>query len=781
MLLASLSGQPGPRVAQVCCAICAILVSRLAQFAQVRKENAVPASNPQTTETFVARDNLAVEEVARHPLPGMAVPDQIKWSPDEKLVTFLHSPERTLVRQLFAFEPESGQTRLLVTPPDGGTTEENVSLAEALLRERKRQREIGITTYSWAEHANRICVPIKGAVYVQEGREGKLELIVPAGEFPILDPHLSPDGKKLAFVRDAEVYVVNLPNTEPRQLTRGARGTGKTNGLAEYIAQEEMGRHRGMYWSPDGKYIAFAEVDETHIPVYRIVHQGKETAGSGAEEDHHYPFAGKANAKVRLGVITTDDETNTSEPIFLNIDLTDSGEEKYLARVHWLKDGRLVAEVQNRAQTVLEMFAFDVKTGARTRLLREETAVWVNLHHLFRRLSDGGFLWASERTGYRHLYRYDANGVLQATLTAGEYVVDEVRGVDEKNGFVYFTAGLKTPLESHLYRVPLAGVKEGDVPTPELLTHEPGMHTIAMDRSFQRFVDVCHNNKNPPTVRLRAAKDGALLATLYDEPDPRVAALSLDPPELVSLKARDGETLYGALYRPPAHYGSGPFPTIVYVYGGPHVQLVTNGWNMTVAMRPQYLRSLGYLVFVLDNRGSARRGLGFEGAIHHRMGSIEVDDQVDGVRYLVEKNLSDPARVGVYGWSYGGYMAAMCLAKAPDTFSVAVAGAPVTHWDGYDTHYTERYMGTPETNPKGYEDGSVMSHVASIKGKLLLVHGLIDENVHFRHTARLINAMIAARKPYDLLLFPDERHMPRRAADRVYMEQLIRDYFVKNL
>ena len=198
-------------------------------------------------------------------------------------------------------------------------------------------------------------------------------------------------------------------------------------------------------------------------------------------------------------------------------------------------------------------------------------------------------------------------------------------------------------------------------------------------------------------------------------------------------------------------------------------------------MRAQYLRSLGYLIFVLDNRGSARRGLAFEGTIKHDMGHFEVQDQVDGVRWLVEQGLTDPGRVAIYGWSYGGYMSAMCLARASETFRVAVAGAPVTAWDGYDTHYTERYMGTPQNNPQGYQQASVMAHVASLQGKLMLVHGLIDENVQFRHTARLINALIQARKPYELLLFPDERHMPRKLADRIYMEELIRNFLVSNL
>lgn len=712
--------------------------------------------------------SFPIEEVARHPLPGMAIPDQIRFSPDDKWVTFLWSPERTLERQLYCFDPKTGTNKPMIVRGGEGTTEENVSLAEALRRERTRQREIGITTYAWAKSSSRLLVPIKNDLCIQDGPDAPLRTILSSEHGAVSCPRLSPDGTNVAYVSDAELYVVSMDGGAPRQLTTGARGTGKTHGLAEYVAQEEMGRHDGYWWSPCGKRIAFTEVDETHIPVYRIVHQGKDTTGEGAQEDHHYPFAGKTNAKVRLAIVSVDG----GNALFVD---TNYGEETYLARVGWLNDGRLVAQIQDRRQTWLELVAFDLETGKRSVLLREETSVWINLHDLFRPLEDGGFLWASERTGFRHLYRYDKHGKLLAQITRGDWMVDDIRGVDEKRGRVYFTGTAETPLESHLYLVSLDG---GDA---KRITTEPGMHVAICDHVGNRFVDVHHHLGHAPTVKLRSLETGALLGTIFDEKDPRIESLGLAPPQLVTLTSRDGEKLFGAVYKPDAKFGPGPYPTIVYLYGGPHVQLVTNGWGMTVMMRVQYLRSLGYLVFILDNRGSARRGLAFEGAIKHRMGSIEVDDQVDGVRWLVARGLADVNRVGVCGWSYGGYMSLMCLARAPETFHVAVAGAPVTHWDGYDTHYTERYMGLPEENDRGYEDGSVMHHVANIRGKLMLVHGMIDENVHFRHTARLLNALIKARKPYDLLAFPDERHMPRKIADKVYMEELVCRYFLEHL
>lgn len=374
-----------------------------------------------------------------------------------------------------------------------------------------------------------------------------------------------------------------------------------------------------------------------------------------------------------------------------------------------------------------------------------------------------------------HLYLLDEGGEVIRPLTGGEWQVDDIVGVDESEQVVYFLATKATPLEKHLYAVSFAGGE------PRQITAEAGVHNVVVDPAFETFIDSYNSATQPPTITLRRLSDGELLHTIYEASDPRLDELLLPAPELVTLASRDGETLYGAIFRPPESAGDGPYPTLVYVYGGPQAQLVVNGWQMSIYMRAQYLAQQGFLVFVLDNRGMARRGLAFEALLKHNMGDIEVRDQVDGVRWLVEQGLADPERVGVYGWSYGGYMTLMCLVRASETFKVGVAGAPVTHYDGYDTGYTERYLGLPQDNPEGYESGSVMAHVDNLEGKLLLIHGLIDENVHFRHTARLINALIEARKPYDLMLFPDERHSPRNLADRIYMEERLRDYFLVHL
>jgi dipeptidyl-peptidase-4 len=711
-----------------------------------------------------------IEEIAKYPSPGNVAPGMFAFSPDDSLLTFLYSSERSLSRQLFALDLKSGQ-RHLFFESSSGATEENISLAEALRRERQRQLATGVTQYEWAGQGNLVLVPFPDGLYVQDGLNAPLRKILEAKDEPALDPRFSPDGRWVSYVRDAELYIVPVEGGEPRQLTQGARGTGKTHGLAEYAAQEEMSRFQGYWWSPDSKWLAFEEVDETHIPVYRIVHQGKDEVGENAQEDHHYPFAGKENAKVALGVVPV----GGGEPCWMQL-----GDWEYLTRVRWMPDGRLAAQLEDRHQSRLELVCFDIQTGVPHNLLTETSNIWINLHDMFFPLPvkhahyPGGFIWASERTGFMHLYLYTGENRLVRTLTQGEWVVETIAGVDSKNETVYFTGRMDSPLESHLYAVSMAGG------IPRRITRESGMHSVKLDHACKYFVDVHDSPTQPPHVTLKRLSNGSLVREIYTNDDPRPVDFKLRPPEFVKFQNRDGIILHGALYRPSTRSRK-PLPTIVYVYGGPHVQMVTHGWQMTASMRVQFLRKLGYLVFVLDNRGSSKRGLAFEGEIQHDMGNLEVQDQVDGVRWLVEQGIADPARIGIYGWSYGGYMAAMCLCRAPETFKLAVAGAPVTDWDGYDTFYTERYMDTPQNNPVGYKNGSVRQHVEKMQGKLMLVHGLIDENVHFRHTARLINALIQARKTYTLLLFPDERHSPRRLDDRVFMEEQIRDYFLENL
>ncbi|HIA75533.1 MAG TPA: S9 family peptidase, partial [Dehalococcoidia bacterium] len=376
--------------------------------------------------------------------------------------------------------------------------------------------------------------------------------------------------------------------------------------------------------------------------------------------------------------------------------------------------------------------------------------------------------------GFKHIYLF-SEGKLTA-ITKGEWQVDSIESIDEDSGIIFFTGTKDGYTEKHLYRTCLEGK------AVERITAETGLHNVLLNGKAKLFVDIFNSLHSAPTVTLKTLEiDSDIEIIIHESKDERIKRYKLEPPELVKFTVDNGTELSGAIYYPNSKEFEPPYPTVLSVYGGPHVQMVANSWFLTASMRAQYLRSKGYLVLVVDNRGSARRGLQYEAPIKYSMGKVEVEDQVFALNVLIKTGVVDKDRIGVYGWSYGGYISLMCLAQKPDLFKAAVSGAPVTSWDGYDTHYTERYMGIPSKNQAGYEESSVLSHVSTIEGKLMLVHGLLDENVHFRHTARLINSLNAAGKEYDLLLFPEERHMPRRLEDRAYMERRILGFLEENV
>ena len=734
------------------------------------------------------RRQLTPELVARYPRPGMAIPGKIRYSPDAKFVTYLVSERGDLVRDLWGLELATGQRRRWFSPPGGTVTEENISRDEMLRRERLRLRETGITDYIWAEKANVMLLPLRGELY--RWAEGSVTQLTGGG---VIDPKITDDGHRSFFVRDGDVWTID--EAGERRLT--THPAGMTNGLAEFIAQEELDRSSGYWPSPRGNMVAFEQVDESNIPVFPIVHQAKPALEI---EEHRYPFAGAENARVKLGVVSLEGGTTTW------MDL--GKDEGYIARVDWHPDGRLLVQWVSRDWTRLELRAYfpsaPEKSPSPARgggsgwgsILVETLHPWINLHDDLRVVeSTGEFTWSSERSGFRHLYLYGPDGTLIRQLTRGEWPAEATVALDQKGRQLYFVGWQETPLERQLFRVSLDGGE------PERLTRAPGMHGAVIAPDFSSFVDAWDSLLGPPNINVVGMTARRSTVSIHS-PD---VSVDLPPPELHSFRTSDGVELFTAIYRPSQDFpppragegqgggqdfpppragegqGGGRAPVIVSVYGGPGAQMVNDSWAQTVDLRAQMLAQHGFVVLKVDNRGSARRGLGFEAPIARRFGQIEVRDQVEGVRWLETLGFADVSRVGIYGWSYGGYMTLMALATAPDVFKAGVAGAPVTVWEGYDTAYTERYMGTPQENPEGYRLGSPLTHVDRLRGKLLMIHGMIDENVHFRHTARVMQALIDAGKPFETLLYPNERHMPRSEHDRVDMERRILEFFQRYL
>lgn len=701
----------------------------------------------------VERSRITPEQVAQYPRPGTVVPGKIRYSPDGKFVTYLFSERGDLVRDLWRMEVATGRRERWLGPPGEGVTDANISPDEALRRERQRLREHGITDYLWAEKADILLLPLRGELF--RWAAGRISRIAAAG---VIDPSITADGRRIFFVRDGDVWMIE--SERERRLT--THRPGLTNGLAEFVAQEELDRMTGYWPSSSGDLVAYEQLDESAVPIYPIVHQGKSDLQI---EEHRYPFAGAENARVRLGVV----QVGTGVGTFMDLGIEDG----YIARVNWHPDGRLFVQWLSRDWRHLEILAYDVTTGGGRGIVVEQQDPWVNLNDDLRILeSTGEFVWSSERTGFRHLYLYAPDGRVIRQLTAGDWPAEATVALDERHRQLYFVGWQETPLERQLFRVSLDG---GPV---EQLTKESGMHAAVVAPDFSSFIDAWDSQTQPPSVVVRSLKGGGDTA-LHP---PATVELDLVQPEFHRFRNRDGVELDACVYRPSETGGAvARYPVIVSVYGGPHAQMVLNSWFETVDLRAQLLVQHGFVVLKVDNRGAARRGLAFEAPIAENMGEVEIHDQVDGVRWLERLGYVDPARVGIYGWSYGGYMTLLALLKAPEIFKAGVAGAPVSFWEGYDTAYTEKYMSTPQRNPDGYRRSSPLSYVDRLAGKLLLIHGMIDENVHFRHTARVMQALIDAGKPFETLIYPNERHMPRSEKDRADMERRILEFFQKNL
>ncbi len=710
-------------------------------------------------------ESLAFEDIARYPRPGMDIPRQVTFTPGGKQIAYLQSRPNTLVQDLWLHTITDGKRRRVAGPVDeGASAEQGVTLEDELLRERRRIRELGITGYQFAGGAEGTesvaLVPLNDRLYLATG-DGPL-IPIPGSEGAI-EARLSPDGSHVAFVLDGDLYVVSANGgAAPRRLTSGARD-GVTNGVAEYIAEEEMGRHEGYWWSPDSTRLAFIQADSSHIPIYSIAHQGTD---SFFVEEHRYPFAGGRNARVRLGVLAIDADAE-------QVTWMDLGEEDdiYLARVAWRNAGALTAIVQARDQRSLRLVELNPAGGTGVTVIEEQGEPWLNLHDATRFLKSGEILWASEKTGFRHLYLHAAGGRESRALTSGEWMVTSLAGLDEAQRIVYFLGTRDGATERRLYAVSLDG---GEL---RRLTEEEGWHEAVISPDFRYWLDTWSSPRQAPRLSLRRMDDGMVESVLFENAEVTPQGLGLCVPELTHFTNSAGVLLHAAVYASEdTRTGGARRPLIVSVYGGPHAQMVTNNWALTIDLRAQYLAQQGYVVLKVDNRGSANRGLAFEAPLAANLGQVEVQDQVEGVRFLAERPYVDGERTAVYGWSYGGYMTLRLLLLAPDVFKAGIAGAPVTAWEGYDSHYTERYMGSPVKNAAAYQASSVLAQVSTLRGRLLLIHGMVDENVHFRHTARLITALIQADKSYEAALFPEERHMPRRFEDLVYLERRLVEF-----
>ena len=714
-------------------------------------------------------EKLTVERINAEPPLSGALPSRFQWHPDGKRLSFLRRTAGETT-SLFAIDVTKGSEALLL---DG----------TRLTVAGEKPRPLPLASASWLPDGHTLLVPALDDVFTVDVRAGTVKALVQTKEKEAY-AEASPDGRRVAFVRANDLFVVDVATGSETRLTQGGSDT-LLNGKLDWVYEEELASRTGQafLWSPDSTAIAYLQLDQARVPTFPIVDF---VPVRNEVEWQRYPKSGAPNAIVRLGVVGFDKDGRPGPERLLSFDPDDV---YVLPQLGWTPDSRGVAfQHLNRAQNELELRLLAVPAsphqplGASRTLLTERSKAWVNSFGAPRFLKDGRrFLWLSERDGFAHVYLCDLGGACRA-VTQGTWLVDgrvSFTGsgpgfvLDERSGFLYFTATEKDPRERHLYRVRLDGTGR------TRLTREDGTHRTVVAPDGRFYADTWSDVQTPPRAWV-SSQDGTRRFTIEANADPEILKYERGSLEWVELTADDGTTLYGSLLKPADFDPARRYPVIVSVYGGPHAQTVTNTWEH-VSPRDSLLASRGFLVFKLDNRGMAARGTAFEFALHRDMGRVELLDQLAGVAHLKSLSFVDPKRIGITGWSYGGYMTLYALTNAPAVFKAGVAGAPVTDWKHYDTIYTERYMGTPENNAAGYLSSSPLQKAAALEADLLLIHGASDDNVHLANTMAFVAALAKAGKPYSLRVHPRQLHGFRLKEDKIARDRALLAHFERTL
>jgi len=689
------------------------------------------------------------------------LPSNFLWLPDGSAFLYFHRQEGT--NRLWRFDIAGGEQTMLA---DWDAALDSLGLQEPEGEEMSDVNFAGRGSRaptSISPDGGALLVTHRGEIFTYDLDDGNFRRLTqtPAEE---LWATYSPDGRKVAFVRDGDLYWIDLATGEEHRLTE-REGGQILNGVPDWVYDEELGLRRAFWWAPNSERIAYMRFDVSPVHIFPIVDHLPDRA---ALERQRYPKAGDPNPTVRLGVVPLDG----SETVWIG---TGDRADFYIVRAEWLPGGeRLSFQILNRDQTRLELCFADPTDGASRVALVEEDPTWVNVRDDLRFLDGGGFIWSSEADGWRHLYLYDYNGNLLRQLTVGEWQVEAVYGLDAAEQMVYFQATERSLLERHLYRVRLDG---GGL---ERLTEAEGTHYADLAPGGGCYLDRYSSPTTPTRLDLYDA-DGEAIATLDDGRIEALEGYRLTPPEFFTIEAEDGAALWASMIKPPDFDPALRYPVLVYIYGGPGSQMVSKRWGGNRYLLHQLLAQHGYIVFSIDNRGTGAQGRDWNRIVHRRLGEWELRDHIAGVRHLRNLPYVDGDRIGIYGGSYGGYMTLYALFRAPEHFRVGVSMYPVADWRLYDTIYTERYMDTPQDNPDGYRDSSCLNVAADLDGRLLLIHGTMDNNVHVQNSIRVIEELVEAGKEFELMLYPRERHGIRAVHRRLHLYRMMLAFILRNL
>jgi len=710
---------------------------------------------PAPASAAAPADTSLLDQYAATNRFRLGKPHGFKITPAGDAVLFLRSAARSFSQDLWSFDPATGREKVVLTADHLlRGSEEQLTAEERARRDRQRLAWRGIASFQLSDDGRRILAPLSGKLYVVERANGTVRELPDAAGAPI-DARFSPDGRRVACVRDGDLWVTDIDSDNGWRLTWGANDT-LTHGLAEFVAQEEMDRHQGYWWSPDGQQLAY---EEARLGGVETMALGDPTHPYRGARAMRYPRPGNRNADVRLGLIpATGGHTTWVE--------WDRARYPYLCNVVWTKNAPLTLLVMNREQTEAAVLSADRTTGGTAVLWVEKDRTWINLERNTPKwLEDGsGFLWITERSGWPQVELHAPDGRLIRPLHAPDLNLRDLLAVDHEAGTVWVSGGAD-PTQTQLFWLPLAGNGE-----PIKATTSAGVHGAEFGPGYAMYVHTYEglDGERRITVHRRGGEPLGEIRSLMETP--RV------PVKLELTTVGDSLRMHAAIVRPTDFMPGRRYPVLVHVYGGPHSQQV-RAEPSRYALQ-QWFADRGYIVVAIDGRGTPARGRDWERAIRGNLIDLALADQVAGVKALGARYPEmDMSRVGIYGWSFGGYFAAMAVMRHPDVFHAGMAGAPVADWRDYDTFYTERYMGTPQSNPRGYDASSVLTYARQLERPLMLVHGTTDDNVYFLHSMKIADALFRAGKPFEFVPLSGLTHAVNDPLMTVRMYGRIAEFF----
>jgi len=687
-------------------------------------------------------------------------PEQLQWSPDGASLTYILEDATDRQRNLWVADAKGGRPRVLVSHSQLAALAPALNDATQDERERERRRRYAVASYLWSPDSRSLLFTSAGSLFLYELESGRARELTP-GLDEVKHLKFSPNGKFVSFVYEHDLWLADLADRRLRRLTTDG-SPDVLHGDLDWIYPEEFGVRDGHLWSPDSQRIAFLETDQSMVPRYPLTTL---TTTQASVDLQRYPKAGDPNPKVRLGVLDIGDPRS-------EVSWFDPGAE-YLPRCSWAPDKRLIVQSLDRSQKNLRVESIDTSTGERTVLLTETDTNWINIHDDLRFLAGGkGFLWSSERSGLRRLYLYESDGTLVRQLTDGNWEVSAVAGVDQEAGIVYFSANRDNAIGSDLYAVRLTG---GEV---RRVTNGLGVHRVKMNPGATTYADTRSTLRTPETVVI--ASPGGEPERVIHQPQP-VERSAWAEPELSVIETDDGAQIRTLLLKPARLERGKKYPLVIYVYGGPHAPTIRDAWDARGRYQfHQRLVQLGFVVAYVDDRASSRMGHKYEAAAAKNYGPTALADQLIAVERFKRLPFVDSDRIGIWGWSGGGFATCFALTHS-DVFRAGIAVAPVTDWRFYDSIYTERYMGLPSEEPAAYRRTSAIEEADRLHGRLMLMHGTADDNVHPQNTIAMIDALIDAGKSFDLQLYPGQTHGISSEKDRLHVFRTMEQFWICEL